>query len=480
MGRMKAAEQKVFDRNWDKFVQEFKQVRRTGDVSRKDKEQLIIKYNLITTNGLITYKKLCDILLKRKIMTDRDYKTTLILRGFLFSSRHNERAHVVSILANRFNVDCNSINARLRNLGLRQRIAKKTETWQAAAKEMFKKGDSYKTISKQVKKPTTLVIAFFRYDSGLKLSSDYGVRGIQISYRNLQAKTIENSHLEGFIWADGTVQAGNEVAISICVDDQDYLNELASGLVTSGQGPKVSIIKTKFTSDRYSYKDRVGLTIARKSYANYLQSLGLPQNKEKSEFGFPDYILKDTKNFWAFLRGFFEGDGTITKEQIGICVNLKQANDLNTLLIKFFGFSGNIIPDKSIYRLSFGGLPQVMFLLAGMYSARGICMARKMRISKECWNKNKKNYGITLDFEELPLISREQLRSKVFRSLQKKMKALKYNIVAKNIHTGETFTGLKSDLVSKLDTKTTYVTRAEKGQRKSVCGWRIMISEKYS
>ncbi|WP_141235564.1 hypothetical protein [Pseudoalteromonas sp. NBT06-2] len=477
---MKAKEQNVFDLKWERFVQKFKIIRKTGNVSRDEKEQLIKDYDLKTTNGLITYKKLSDLLQKNNILTDREYKTTLIERGFLFMIRHHPRADVVVALATRFNVDINAMNQRLRALGYRHRTAIKLQNWHDEAKKMALNGDDYKTISDQVNKPTTLVIAFLRHEVDIELSEDFGVRGTKISYRNLQDKTIENSHLERIIWADGTVQAGNEVVIAICIDDQEYLRDLSFSLAVSGQGPKVSIIKTKSDSGRHSDKDRVGFTIARSSYANYLKSLGMPQNKEKTEFGFPEYIFNNTKFFWSFLRGFFEGDGTITKEQIGLCVNLEQANRLNIFLIQYVRFSGSVVADKSIFRLGFGSLPQVMLLIAGMYSVGGICMARKLERSKNCWNKNKEKYDININFEELTQLSDEDLQSKIFRPLQQKMKALKYTVEAKNIDTGEIFIGFKSDFVSKLGTKTSNVTRVEKGERKSVYGWKLTYSEKYS
>lgn len=479
MGRMKAKEQTIFDEKWDKFVQEFKKIRKTGNVSRSEKEQLIVDYDLKTTNGLITYKKLSDLLQKNNILTDREYKTILIKRGFLFMSRRHPRAHVVDALATRFNSDMNSINRRLRVLGYGHRTAMKSQDWQSKAKAMALNGEDYKAISDQVKKPTTVVIAFLRNEVGIKLPEDFGVRGTKISYRNLQDRTVENSHLEGFIWADGTVQAGNEVVITICIDDQEYLKKLSTSLVLNAPEPKVSIIKTNLNSDRFSYKDRVGLTIARSSYANYMKSLGMPQNKEKTEFGFPEYIFKNTKYFWAFLRGFFEGDGTITKEQIGLCVNLEQANRLNDFLTEYVGFSGNIVKDKSIFRLSFGSMAQTMLLIAGMYSVSGICMERKMLKSRKCWDKNKSKYGINIAFEELGKLSDGDLQSKAFWPLQQRMKALKYTVEARNIDTGELFHGLKSDFVSKIGVKIASVTRVERGERRSVCRWEIIYSEKY-
>lgn len=477
---MTEKEQEIFDSKWAKFLEEFKKVRKKGNMSRTDKEIMIDKYDLFTTNGLITYKKLSKLLEKNKILSDRGYKTKLIERGFLFMIRRHPRDYVVASLAKRFETDANSINGRLRKLGLRDRSAAKSKEWQIKAKEMYENGDTLQAISEKLNQPSTNVFAFLRHYSGLDLSQDYGVRGIKILYRDLQKPTVENSHLEGFVWADGTVQAGNEVAISISIDDKDFLNALSSSLVSSGEGPKVSKIKTKLTSERFSHKDRVGFTIARKSYATYLKNLGMPQNKEKTSFGFPQYIYDKSENFWAFLRGFFEGDGTITSDQISLCVNLKQAEELNSFLTDKFGFSGHITRDKSIFRLSFGSIPQTMFLIAGMYSAEGIYMDRKRRRSKNTWTKHYNKLDLAFSFDELPQLTIEQLHQEVFKVLQSKMKAWKYNITAMNRKTDETFSGTKLDFLSKTGLKISYVTRVERGDREHTGDWVITHSEKYS
>ncbi|GAC30381.1 hypothetical protein GPAL_3535 [Glaciecola pallidula DSM 14239 = ACAM 615] len=78
------------------------------------------------------------------------------------------------------------------------------------------------------------------------------------------------------------------------------------------------------------------------------------------------------------------------------------------------------------------------------------------------------------------MLSSERLRSEVFKPLWLKMTALKYTIKITNINSLETYYGSKADFVEKLGTRISYVTKAEKGERKTVCGWRITYSEKYS
>ena len=479
MGRMKQQQQEIFNVNWREFLADYKKQRVYGDLTPTEKQNMIVEFNLVTTNGFITLNKLSKRLNKNNILTGRVYKTKLIKRGFLFMIRHHPRAIVVKSLALRFKTDGNSINDRLRKMGLGCRTATKSKAWQINAIKMIKEGFSYKEISKETAQPTTNVIAFLRNHSGLDLPQDFGVRGIQFKYRDLQEISPENAHLQGFVWADGSVQAGNEVVISISSEDKAFLSSLANSLVKNGRTPKVSIIKTKQNSERFSYKDRVGISIARKSYAKFLIQLGMPQNKEKTTFGFPEYIFEESALFWAFFRGFFEGDGTITAETISLSVNYEQAVSLNLYFEKTLGFSADISNDKSIYRLGFGTIPKVMLLIAGMYSIGGIKLERKMRKSRSMWNKYYKNYGLNYNFDQLTSLPVSKLHKELFEPLRRRMTGLKYKIKAINQKTEEVFVGYKSDFVSKIETKVSYVTRVERRDRNVVRDWKIIYSEKY-
>jgi len=109
----------------------------------------------------------------------------------------------------------------------------------------------------------------------------------------------EKAYILGFIYADGCVY-GNYLTIGLSNKDIEILEHIKKCLEYGG---KIYNRCDKKTNKSYSI-----LSICSKNIVNSLIDLGVVRNKTYISKELPMY---DKKFEWAFLRGFFDGDGSI-------------------------------------------------------------------------------------------------------------------------------------------------------------------------
>jgi deoxyuridine 5'-triphosphate nucleotidohydrolase len=111
--------------------------------------------------------------------------------------------------------------------------------------------------------------------------------------------TEDQAYLLGWIASDGTVSVNNEINIAINQKDE-YILHVLNDIVADGELP----IKDKDIDLKY-------ISICSKEITDDVcELLKIDKGNKSKIVGFPD--LKNDELKWAFLRGLFDGDGTIT------------------------------------------------------------------------------------------------------------------------------------------------------------------------
>lgn len=110
-------------------------------------------------------------------------------------------------------------------------------------------------------------------------------------------------YLIGLLFADGC-NNGNNISIGLSGDEEKYILEFISKKIYMNPRP---LYKTCFKNSNYNDNHR--LYICNKKISSDLEKIGLVKNKTYS-LKFPVFIDDEIK-FRHFLRGYFDGDGSV-------------------------------------------------------------------------------------------------------------------------------------------------------------------------
>ena len=201
-------------------------------------------------------------------------------------------------------------------------------------------------------------------------------------------------------------------------------------------------------------------------------------NKEKQEISLPKFINKSSNEiFLAFLKGFFEGDGHLTKNKhlpsLGFSVTKEMAIELQNELLERFAIKSSIIKDKSIFRLTIGGTAPVFFILLNMYKVeQNIFMKRKFETAKNIWKIFLPNYlqNIIPEFTFTYILDKEK-NNQASKILSLKFSYDMQKINLKNIKTNEVFIGTREEFYNLYKIKKSYINRLVRGERKMTNNW---------
>lgn len=124
-------------------------------------------------------------------------------------------------------------------------------------------------------------------------------------------------------------------------------------------------------------------------FLQYLKKLGMPYGKKADRIRIPRAVIKDKRLFFAFFRGFFDGDGTINSilyakyAKVGIyTASYKFLMQMKDLMQKFHIKSYNVIKSKTsrTMYLGFGGKENVYKLYKLMYkNSNNLFLSRKKK-----------------------------------------------------------------------------------------------------
>ena len=220
---------------------------------------------------------------------------------------------------------------------------------------------------------------------GISLNSDqkgpkiYKVNSNYFSQINWE----EKAYVLGFIFADGSISKGkgrNRLEIGLHPKDIDILQKIKNELSYSG------LI--------YKKPDKVKLYINDEKLVNDLISLGAtPKKSLTARFPLvPEGLIRH------FIRGFFDGDGYITKSKKGLRAGITSGSPfilehINKYSSKYCNAIGSIekYKDANAYKLVYW-CNQAMSFLDWIYSDNKISLDRKQKIYTEC-NVRKNHRG---------------------------------------------------------------------------------------
>lgn len=189
-----------------------------------------------------------------------------------------------------------------------------------------------------------------------------------------QINASDKAYWLGFIYADGFIstKSNDKFCIKLNVKDIDVLNQLKEDL-KSKHNIHIYQNKVGYKHNDGSLCEYCELAIGSTDLVNQLKALGVNERKTK-QCDFPSYDIVPNQFIWDFIRGFFDGDGSvyITKNYRN---NVKYAipgvsflgtepmmNGIRNEFYKHYQFENNIYSEKGIkdlYGFKLGGSNQV-------------------------------------------------------------------------------------------------------------------------
>lgn len=127
-----------------------------------------------------------------------------------------------------------------------------------------------------------------------------GIRGLTVNENFFKEWTRESAWVYGWLLTDGSVQEKTgQVTLGLHTKDVDVLNKIKEVMAFSGK---------VYSSERYGKQSSV-LRICRKSMTEDLFALGMARTDKTFNTTMPEIPVE---LFWDFVRGVFEGDGSIS------------------------------------------------------------------------------------------------------------------------------------------------------------------------
>ncbi len=197
----------------------------------------------------------------------------------------------------------------------------------------------------------------------------------------------ESFYLAGFIAADGSVQYrkySKILKIALSKKDINHLEKIKNILKSNHPIKEYKVKKSKLVN---SDNDCVELQITSKVLVEDLKKFNIIPNKTKI-YEMPEWLINH-KMISHFMRGYFDGDGTIT------CCGLLEGRSILQLNFSILGTEkflqqyqqillknckikeAKICKRSSIYKLSYSGNNTVGNIFDFLYQNQNICLTRK-------------------------------------------------------------------------------------------------------
>jgi hypothetical protein len=207
----------------------------------------------------------------------------------------------------------------------------------------------------------------------------------------------------GLLYADGNIHRRVKKMRLKLIEPDKYLLEAMSKDIEY-QGP----LYFSKASDIGNH-DLWSLEIADVHMVESLYEIGLYPNKSLT-VEFPSLRHLSDDLFWPFIRGYFDGDGTICMDKndrhhlvVQICVSEAFGRELKNKLEEKTGVHVTLFATKkSIYKVSIKGFRQCLFFLDKIYESATIRMERKHLKYIDIRDRRIRDGFIIPDTKELP------------------------------------------------------------------------------
>lgn len=202
--------------------------------------------------------------------------------------------------------------------------------------------------------------------------------------------TEEKAYTLGFFTADGCLTRRGVMIISVA--DRDVIEKIKHAM---GHTSPIRVIPPP--SNRPHCKTLYGLEVDRRQLSIDLRRLGCVPNKS-----FCTYLSEEVPSSLHrhFIRGLFDGDGSITKNKktdqvhsFRICGTAKLLGAVLDIIRKETNIGGGIYPHQTIFYLSVCGRYQILRVLDWLYEDATIFMDRK-HLRYQNFKKEMNNNGV--------------------------------------------------------------------------------------
>lgn len=211
------------------------------------------------------------------------------------------------------------------------------------------------------------------------LSDSHKKYSVDENYFNI-INSEEKAYWLGFIYADGFLTKENTFGIALSIRDKTHLLKLNKSL--SSTFP----LNDYVTNNTYGKNPYVSLRIRNKILYEQLLHKGVKLNKSLI-LEFPDENILSRDLYRHFIRGYFDGDGSLILSDNSINFKICGTKEFLTKLIDVFNknteYSFNYKlykrreDDKNNYYISYGGKNKTYSVLNFLYDDSIIYLDRK-------------------------------------------------------------------------------------------------------
>lgn len=209
--------------------------------------------------------------------------------------------------------------------------------------------------------------------------------------------TQEKAYILGLLYADGYNDTNkNAVCISLKYDDVETLNDITKLIQPSK--PLFYLDMSPENRGMKNSKNQYRITINNKHISQRLAELGCGKAKTNI-LKFPTNDQVPEELIHHFVRGYFDGDGSVSKgknPKIDIISTPEFLIPLQNMLFEKLSINktklntkGHYAENVNITTLQIGGMLQCIRFKEWLYKDATIFMERKKKVFDEKYNKNK-------------------------------------------------------------------------------------------
>lgn len=207
-------------------------------------------------------------------------------------------------------------------------------------------------------------------------SNSYKSKAVDENYFD-NIDTAEKAYILGFIYADGCLTKGNTLEIKLTASNKELLEKIKKCLNSEH---KIGIYP--YTSGYKTNNDCCVLSIVNKHLHDSLVKCGATERKTKT-LTFPKFL--DEKLVSHFIRGFFDGDGSVYEinqiKFIGCSFTgtFDMLENIRQICEKEFGTKAKVrkYKNKDIYDFKVGGKNNIIAFYKYLYKDATIFLGRK-------------------------------------------------------------------------------------------------------
>lgn len=238
------------------------------------------------------------------------------------------------------------------------------------------------TIAHELGARNSAIIAKIMRQNGIKARSDreQALRFHCNSHYFDEIDTPEKAYWFGFLCADGYITRPHSLGISIHTNDREHLEQFRNDIAYDGHISNYTVNKGGYTNTPYSR-----ILISDPHLTEALINHGCIKHKSlQLQFPTEEHVPKDLQ--WHFVRGYFDGDGSLTylsHNQHKLSITSTQ--EMLTGILNLWGVSHLKLyrkpqhkeRDINSYSLCVGGNQQVYRILQSLYQDATRYLLRK-------------------------------------------------------------------------------------------------------